>query len=202
MVDNELLKLLQDQLRQDYVTKEVSDVYRGVAQKTGRTPEEIAKIGGVESNHGKYDTNFKGSKAKGLFQIMPSISSAFKTDEIPVSNLNKQEELMSELILDNTKRSKGEIPVEDLYLLHNLGLGKARKFMKSDENSPVNDILSKKIINDNDKFYKNKTVGEAKEEIKQFLEERGDEFRFRPLINEFFKEKNDNFKLIKNKMKK
>lgn len=187
MVDNELLKLLQDQIREDYVTKEVGDVYRNVAEKTGRTPEEIAKIGGVESQHGKYNKNFKGSKAKGLFQIMPSTAKALSKDDLPVSNLNKQEDLMSELILDNTKRVKGEVPVEDLYLLHNLGLGTAKKFMKSDEKTPVEYILPEKVINDNDKLYKNKTIGEAKDEIRNFLNERGEEFRFRPRPRDLFK---------------
>lgn len=186
---NKLLKLLQDQNRDDYVTKEIEDVYNMVAEKTGRTPEEIAQIGGVESQHGKYSKNMKGSSAKGLFQIMPTIAKEYAPDK-PIESLNTQEEILTKLINENQKKLGKDASIEDLYALHNLGLGKGRRMIASTDEEPIKNVLSKNIIESNPKLYKNKTVGESKQSIRDFLKERGEEFEFTPDLQKYFAEQN------------
>jgi len=184
---NKLLQLIQDQERDDYVTKEVEDVYKAIAEKTGRTPEEIAKIGGMESQHGKYSENMAGSRAKGLFQLMPQTVKDLSSNGSPES-LNTQEEVMTRLLQENQKKLGQDSSIEDLYLLHNQGLGKGKKLITASEDKPVSDILSGQIINANPALYKNKTVGQAKESIKDMLDEKGSNFKFRSKIEDLFTE--------------
>lgn len=180
---NKLLQLIQDQQRDDYVTKEIEDVYNAVAEKTGRTPEEIAKIGGMESQHGKYTDNMVGSRAKGLFQLMPQTIKDLSSNGSPES-LNTQEEVMTKLLQENQEKLGQDSSIEDLYLLHNQGLGKGKKLIAASEDEPVGSILSRKIINANPALYKNKTVGEAKESIKEMMDTKGSSFKFRPKIED------------------
>jgi hypothetical protein len=182
---NKLLQLIQDQERDDYVTKEVEDVYNAIAEKTGRTPEEIAKIGGIESEHDKYSKNMAGSRAKGLFQLMPQTVKDLSSNGSPES-LNTQEEVMTRLLQENQKKLGQDSSIEDLYLLHNQGLGKGRKLIAASEDEPVGSILSKQIINSNPALYKNKTVGEAKESIKEMLDQKGGNFKFRTKLEDLF----------------
>lgn len=184
---NKLLQLIQDQERDDYVTKEIEDVYNAVAEKTGRTPEEIAKIGGIESQHGKYTDNMAGSRARGLFQLMPQTIKDLSSNGSPES-LNTQEEVMTKLLQQNQEKLGQDSSIEDLYLLHNQGLGKGKKLVSADQSEPVSDILSRKIINANPALYKNKTVGEAKESIKNMLDEKGEQFKFKTKMQDLFTE--------------
>jgi hypothetical protein len=184
---SKLLDLLKKQNRDDYVTKEIEDVYNMVAEKTGRTPEEIAQIGGVESQHGKYTDNMKGSSAKGLFQIMPSIAKKYAPNE-PIKSLNTQEEILTKLINENQEKIGKDAPIEDLYTLHNLGLGKGKGMIASVDDKSAESVLGKKIIESNPKLYKNKTVGEAKQTIRDFLKERGQEFEFTPDLKQMISE--------------
>lgn len=198
MDEKRFLELLKKKERKDYVTKDVSDVYNMVAEKTGRTPEEIAMIGGVESQHGKYSKNFAGSPAKGLFQITPSIKKTF-SPEGSLEDYNVQEQIMIDLINEHQKKIPEKISDGDLYILHNLGLSKGKKLLKADENKQVKDILPSNIIEQNDKFYKDKTVGEAKKSIKDMLEERGEELP--PEFMDVFKEQRPYRRILK-KLKK
>jgi hypothetical protein len=182
---NKLLDFLTKKDREDYVSKTIEDVYNKVAEETGREPEEIAQIGGVESQHGKYSKNMKGSSAKGLFQIMPTIAKAYAPNE-PVESLNTQEEILTKLINEYQNKLDKDIPIEELYTLHNLGLGKGKRMIASEDARPVSRVLTKKIIDSNPKLYKNKTVGESKQTIRQFLKERGNEFKFSPKFQELF----------------
>lgn len=180
---NKLLQLIQDQQRDDYVTKEIEDVYNAIAKKTGRTPEEIAKIGGVESQHGKFTTNMAGSRAKGLFQLMPQTIKDLSSNGSPES-LNTQEDVMIKLLQENQEKLGQDSSIEDLYLLHNQGLGKGKKLITASGDEPVENILSRRIINANPALYKDKTVGEAKESIKNMMDVKGSDFKFRPKIED------------------
>lgn len=180
---NKLLQLIQDQQRDDYVTKEIEDVYNAVAQKTGRTPEEIAKIGGIESQHGKYINNMAGSRAKGLFQLMPQTIKDLSSNGSPES-LNTQEDVMIKLLQENQEKLGKDSSIEDLYLLHNQGLGKGKKLITASGDEPIENIISRRIINANPALYKDKTVGEAKESIKNMMDIKGSDFKFRPKIED------------------
>lgn len=182
---DKLKKLLQQKDRENYVEKEIEDVYNTVAKETGRTPEEIAQIGGVESQHGKYSKNMAGSRAKGLFQLMPQTIKYFTPDGSPES-LTTQEEAMIKLLNENQQKLGKDSSIEDLYLLHNQGLGKGKKLILAPEEERIENILPKKIIKANPRLYQNKSVGEAKESIKQMLKERGEDFDFRTKIEDLF----------------
>lgn len=184
---NKLLQLIQDQERDDYVTKEIEDVYNAVAEKTGRTPEEIAKIGGVESQHGKYPDSMAGSRAKGLFQLMPQTVKDLSSNGSPDS-LNTQEEVMSNLLNENQKKVGGDLSIEDLYLLHNQGLGKGKQLIAAPNEQRIEKLLSNKIIEANPALYKNKTVGQAKDSIKQMMDQKGGEFKFKTKLEDLLTE--------------
>lgn len=195
---DKFLEFLNKKEKDDYVTKDVADVYNMVAQETGRTPEEIAMIGGVESQHGKYNKNFTGSSAEGLFQITPSIQKAF-LPEGSLKDLNVQEKIMTDLTKEHQKKTSPDIPIEDLYILHNLGLGRGKKLLKAKDDLLTDSILPSNVIDQNAKFYKNKTVGDAKKSVKEMLEERGEEFP--PEFIDLFKEKKPYRRILK-KIKK
>lgn len=195
---DKFLEFLNKKEKDDYVTKDVADVYNMVAQETGRTPEEIAMIGGVESQHGKYKKNFAGSSAEGLFQITPSIQKAF-LPEGSLKDLNVQEKIMTDLTKEHQKKTSPDIPIQDLYILHNLGLGRGKKLLKAKDDVPTNSILPSNVIDQNAKFYKNKTVGDAKKSVKEMLEERGEELP--PEFIDLFKEKKPYRRILK-KIKK
>jgi hypothetical protein len=126
-----------------------------------------------------------GSRAKGLFQLMPQTIKDLSSNGSPES-LNTQEEVMTRLLQENQKKLGQDSSIEDLYLLHNQGLGKGRKLIAASEDEPVGSILSKQIINSNPALYKNKTVGEAKESIKEMLDQKGGNFKFRTKLEDLF----------------
>lgn len=183
---NKLSKLLKDQERDNYVEKEIEDIYNTIAEKTGRTPEEISKIGGIESQHGKYTNNMAGSRAKGLFQIMPQIAKDLGFADKPIESLNTQEDIMSNLINEHQNKLGSDLSIEDLYLLHNQGLGKGKQLIKSPDSQKTDKILSKKIIESNPRLYKDKTVGESKDEIKKMLDEGAKSFEFKTKFEDLF----------------
>jgi hypothetical protein len=195
-----LLELLQAPDRDDYVTKDVEDVYNTVAKETGRTPEEIAKIGGVESQHGKYLKNMTGSSATGIFQLMPNIIKRLKVKGSPDA-MATQEEAMTKLTNEHQdKMGRDNLSVEDLYLLHNQGLPVGKRLIAAPDETPVENILSSKIIESNPRLYKDKTVGGAKSEISRMLEERGKDFKFRPKLEDLFvEEPEEEFDILKRK---
>jgi len=182
-----LKKLLEKQNRDEYVTRNVEDVYNAVAEKTGRTPEEIAKIGGVESQHGKYSENMAGSRAKGLFQLMPAVLRSLGIEGDPES-YNTQEDAMVKLTEENQRKLGGKPSIEDLYILHNQGLGRGKKIINAPDEEPIEKILPTNVIESNPRLYKGLTVGQSKDSIKQMLDERGQDFEFTPKIEDLMSE--------------
>jgi hypothetical protein len=194
---NKLLELLKKQNRDNYVERSVEDLYNRVAERTGFTPEEIAKIGGVESQHGKYDKNFAGSRARGVFQLMPSIIKALKPSGLKSpTSFDTQEDVMSDLLNDTKNKLGDDVSLEDAYVRHNLGSGNAKKLLRSPASVTTESVLSNKIIESNPKLYKDKTVGESKKDIKEFLEKRGSEFEFSPKFEDLLEEE---FNILKKK---
>lgn len=176
--------------------KTVEDVYKGISDKTGLTPEEVAQIGGVESQHGKYQDNMGGGKATGLLQIMPNLAQRIRpgTTKQELKDYNVQEEIGSDLINANAARIR-QIEkedyrplIEDIYAFHNLGMGRGKNFIQANDDELVSNILPQDVINSNKKLYDYQTVGEAKKAIKEFLKQRGSQFEFSPQIEDIFKE--------------
>lgn len=188
-----LKKLLGVQERSNYVEKRPQDVYRQIAEETPLSKEEAAMIGGVESQHGKYEDNMAGSSAKGIMQIMPQLAKVIKPgSEEVLKDRNVQAEIASEFINLNTPtikeiaQNKNKVPdVVDQYLMYNLGQGRGKKFLQADGSTKITDILPAKVIKANPKLYNYKTVGEARNAIKGFLEERGDSIKFYPNQDDF-----------------
>lgn len=194
---NKLLELLQKQNRDNYVERSVEDLYNSVAEKTGYTPEEIAQIGGVESQHGKYEKNFAGSRAKGVFQLMPAIIKALKPEGLKSPNsFSTQEDVMIDLLNDTKKKLGDDVSIEDTYLRHNLGSGAAKRLMKAPTSSQTYAVLPEKVIESNAKLYKDRSIAEAKDNLRQLLKEKGDEFEFSPKFQDLLEEE---YNLLKKK---
>jgi hypothetical protein len=185
-MENKFKKLLETIGRPNYVEKTIEDVYQEIAGNTDLTPREVAMIGGVESQHGKYEDNMTGSSAKGIMQVMPSLAKLIRPgSENNIKDRNVQADLVSDIINYNTPTIK-EIAttnrntpsVEDQYALYNLGMGRGKKYLMADDETPIKEILPEKVIKSNPKLYKYKTVGKSKEALRQFLKDRGEEFNF------------------------
>lgn len=190
---DKLLKLLEAKRDATYVEKTPEDVYRGISKKTGLEKEDIAKIGGVESQHGK---DIKGSgSARGIMQTMPKLAKTLRPgSEKSLSHPQTQEDIASDFINLNTptiKEIAGQNKLLDNYLMYNLGKGRGSKFLSAKDTDKIEDILPKQIIEANPKLYKYKTVGEARSAIKNFLDKRGGEFEFTPTVQDLFKNKDE-----------
>lgn len=188
---DKLKKMLSAKERDNYVEKTVNDVYRGIEQKTDLTKEQAAKIGGVESHHGKYQDNMAGSSAKGVMQIMPRLAETIRPGSSKyLKDMNTQEEIASDFINMNTPTIK-EISKNsgalDQYIMYNLGQGRGKKFLKAGDSEDIKKILPAKVIEANPKLYKYKTVGEAKKAMQGFLDSRGAEAQFYPNEQDFAK---------------
>jgi hypothetical protein len=192
---DKLRKLLSGVERENYVEKRPQDVYREIAEKTPLTKEEVAMIGGVESQHGKYEDNMAGSSAKGIMQVMPQLAKVIRPgSEQNLKDRNVQAEIASDFINLNTptikeiSQNQGKHPdVVDQYLMYNLGQGRGKKFLQADGSTKITDILPAKVIKANPKLYNYKTVGEARNAVKGFLEQRGGDIQFYPDQKDFTK---------------
>ena len=192
MASNKLLALLKRKPRDNYVEKTPEDVYTNIAeQQPDYTKEDIAKIGGMESEHGKYLENMAGGSPQGLFQFMPRTAEAIRPgSRDSLKDINTQEELMNTYLTRNTNRIKGvqgESSIEDAYAYHNLGPATGKKFMTASDDAPLSSVLSANIIKSNPTLYGYKTVGEAKAAMKKLLQENGDTFNFQPDIQDLLK---------------
>lgn len=190
---DKLMKLLTAKERENYVEKTPKDIYRGISQKTGLSKEDVAKIGGVESQHGKYTKNMTGGSASGTMQIMPRLAKALRPGSEKVLNdSNTQEQIASDFLNLNTptikeiaSSSNREPSIIDQYAMYNLGMGRGKKFLKAKDTDLVSDILPANVIEKNAKFYKGKTVGEARKAMQQMLDERGPQAEFYPNEKDF-----------------
>jgi len=186
---DKLKKMLSAKERDNYVEKTANDVYRGIADKTELTKEQAAKIGGVESQHGKYTKNIGGGSATGMMQIMPRLAETLRPGSSKnLNDMNVQEELASDFINMNTPTIKelSKSPSSlNQYIMYNLGQGTGKRFLKAGDNEDISKILPAKVIKANPKLYKYKTVGEAKKAMQGFLDSRGAETEFYPNEQDF-----------------
>lgn len=166
-----------------YVEKTPNDVYREVASESELTPEEVAAIGGIESQHGKYNKPLKGGSATGLFQFQPKTAEYLSPGSAEsLEDLNTQAELMK-LYLEKNKVTSAE----DAYAKHNLGKARGQSFMAADDNTPISEVVPKHVIDANPGLYKVKTVGEAKQRIREKLEKGKKSSGLFPSLAEMFK---------------
>lgn len=163
--------------------KTPNDVYRDVGQDTGIPAEDIAGIGGLESQHGKYDKPIEGGSARGLFQFQPGTAEDLSPGSSKdLNNLDTQSKLMK-LSLDKNKVDNAE----DAFAKHNLGSGRGDKFISAPDHALVASVIPARVIRANPGLYDVKTVGEAKKRIKQKLNEGKDSSKIIPNFSDLFK---------------
>lgn len=162
---NKLQRLLQGR-KATYVEKTPEDVYREVAENSEHLdPEDIAGIGGIESQHGKFANPLKGGSASGLFQFKPSTAEDLQPGSADsIHDMNTQSELMSKYLEHNEQ----ETP-ESAYAMHNLGPSRGKKFLEAPDNELIARVIPARIIRANPSLYNVKTVGEARQIIKNKL---------------------------------
>ena len=178
-----LNKLMQGR-KKSYVEKTPEDVYREVAGEFEHfEPEDIAKIGGVESQHGKYNKPLKGGSATGLFQFQPKTAEYLQPGSSEsLENPSTQAELMKKYL----EKNKAKTP-EEAYAMHNLGPTGSKKFLEADDNVLIHKIIPKAVIKANPGLYNVKTVGEAKARIKEKLAAGEKSMPMTPSILDLFK---------------
>jgi hypothetical protein len=178
------LKKMLDNRKASYVEKTPGDVYREVAGEFEQfEPEDIAQIGGVESQHGKYNKPLKGGSATGLFQFQPKTAEYLQPGSSKsLENVNTQAELMKKYL----EKNKAQTP-EEAYAMHNLGPTGSKKFLEASDDTPIHKIISKSVIKANPGLYKVKTVGEAKARIREKLESGEKTAEITPSVLDLFK---------------
>lgn len=186
VMEDKFKKLLESMDRPNYVEKTIEDVYHDIASQTDLTPREVAMIGGVESQHGKYEDNMGGGSASGIMQVMPNLAKIIRPgSENTIKDRNTQAALASDIINYNSPTikqiaasNKNSPSVEDQYALYNLGKGRGKEFVKAPDEELIENVLPANVIKSNPKLYRYKTVGKSKEALRKFLKERGEEFNF------------------------
>lgn len=172
-LSTQLAELLKDNKRDNYVERTVDDLYNRVSERTGVDKSTIQKIGGVESEHGKYEDNFAGSSAKGVFQLMPALIKSIKPEGLnSPKSFSTQEDVMTGYLTEIKKKLGVDVPEEELYAYHNLGYPKFQKLKRAKDSEQVAKVLPERIINANKKLYKGKTKKEAFGQIRRMLNER------------------------------
>lgn len=168
-----------------YVEKTPNDVYRDVGKHTDLTTEDVAAIGGLESQHGEFDRPIKGGSARGLFQFQPETAEYLQPGSSEnLQDLDTQSKLMK-LYLDKNKVENAE----DAFVKHNLGPGRGSKFMEAPDEALVSSVIPARVIRANPGLYNVKTVGEARKKIKEKLEQGKESSDIRPNFLDLFKGK-------------
>src|SRR5690606_3217422 len=124
--------------KKTYVEKTPNDIYREVAGEFEQfSPEDIAAIGGVESQHGKFNEPLVGGSARGLFQFQPETADYLEPGSSEsIEDLDTQAKLMK-LYLQKT----GADSIEDAYTKHNLGPTGGRKFLEASDETPISEVI-------------------------------------------------------------
>ena len=88
---------------------------------------------------------------------------------------------MKELLsqnLNSLKKFDDNPSIYDAYAMHLLGATRGRKLLSSSDDTQTSKILPANVINANRELLKDKTVGEAKEAIADYMERNGGDFEF------------------------
>lgn len=177
-------RILQNR-KATYVERTPNDVYRDVGNDTDLTAEDVAAIGGLESQHGKYKTPLQGGSAQGLFQFQPTTAEHLEEGSSEdLHDLDTQSKLMK-LYLNQNKVENAE----DAFAKHNLGPTRGSKFLEASDDTPVTSVIPARVIRANPSLYNVKTVGEAKKKIQEKLTEGRDSSDIRPNFLDLFKGK-------------
>jgi hypothetical protein len=162
-----MLELMKQERKGTYVEKLPEDVYNDVAEGTEFSPEDISKIGGVESQHGKFDKPLQGGSARGIFQFQPETAEhLIPGSSESLSDMNTQVELMKEYLNKNKQKS-----IEDAYMLHQLGPTRGRKFRDAPDEANIESVIPGNIIRANPSIYEGDSVEDAKDAIQKKLDE-------------------------------
>jgi hypothetical protein len=180
---SKLSKMIQGR-KKSYVEKTPEDVYRQVAGEFDQfDPEDIAQIGGVESQHGKYNKPLRGGSATGLFQFQPKTAEYLQPGSSEsLENPSTQAELMTKYL----EKNKAQTP-EEAYAMHNLGPTGSRRFLEASDDTSIAKIIPKRVIRANPGLYNVKTVGEAKARIRNKLAAGEESAEMTPSMLDFFK---------------
>lgn len=170
-----LLELLNQERKGTYVEKLPQDVYREVAEEFEQfEPEDIAKIGGVESQHGKYSKPLQGGSARGLFQFQPDTAEyLIPGSSESLDDMNTQAALMKEYLRRNKQQK-----IEDAYMMHQLGPSRGRKLIEADPEQSIKEVIPRRVRRANPSLYEGDTVEDAKETIQRKLDEGGKSIKF------------------------
>lgn len=190
-MDNKFAKTLKKlQEQRDYVTDpyDQQSMYEEVAENVSLTPQEVAGIGGLESEHGKYNEAFNEGSARGTFQLMPNTMKYLKErlkvqgSEEEVNPLREEARLAAEMMKQNeteAKKTLGKDPtVSEIFIKHNLGAGMGKQFLKAPGSKSMEEILPEDVVKSNPSIYKGKTKSKALKEIQKRLDEKSKEFNF------------------------
>lgn len=181
---DKLRKLLENR-KDTYVEKTPNDIYQDVGSGSDLSSEDVAAIGGLESQHGKYDQPMQGGSARGLFQFQPNTAEHLDPGSSEnLDDLDTQSKLMK-LYLNKNKVDSAE----DAFVKHNLGPGRGNKFMEAPDDTPITSVLPARVIRSNSSLYNVKTVGEARQKIKEKLNEGRESADVRPNFLDLFKGK-------------
>lgn len=163
--------------------KTPNDIYRDVAEGSDLTAEDVAAIGGIESQHGKFDRPIKGGSARGLFQFQPDTAEYLEEGSSEdLHDLDNQAKLMK-LYLEKNKVDNAE----DAFAKHNLGSSRGQKFMDAPDDALVTDVIPFRVIRANPSIYNVKTIGEARQRIKEKLAKGQESSDIRPNFLDLFK---------------
>lgn len=163
--------------------KTPNDVYRDVGHDTGIPADDIAAIGGLESQHGKYDKPIAGGSARGLFQFQPETAEYLESGSSEsLDDLDTQSKLMK-LYLDKNKVDNAE----DAFAKHNLGTSRGQKFLEAPDNALIASVIPARVIRANPSLYNVKTVGEARKRIKEKLDQGRESADVKPNFLDMFK---------------
>lgn len=179
------LKELLKKREATYVEKTPQDVYRDVAHDFDNlTPEDIAAIGKLESEHGKYQEPLQGGSARGLFQFQPnSAEHLIPGSSESLSDRNTQAELLKKNLKHNAPES-----VEDAYLMHNLGRSGGKRIINADDEVKLKKLISNSALKGNSGLYgEAKTVGDVKEKIKKKIKKAKESTKVRPSLESILK---------------
>lgn len=179
------MKRLLENRNKTYVEKTPNDVYRDVGHESELSAEDVAAIGGLESQHGKFNKQMEGGSAQGLFQFQPGTAEHLEPGSSEsLDDLDTQSKLMKLYLKENKVDT-----AEDAFVKHNLGASRGSKFMQAPDDAPITSVLPARVIRSNSGLYGVKTVGEARQKIKNKLQQGRDSSDIRPNFLDLFKGK-------------
>lgn len=135
------------------------------SSKKGIDPSYLVAVGRIESDLNPMAKATKGT-ARGLFQFVAETASEYGLGK-DASAATEEEQIEAAVKFtaanqSHLKKVLGRNPTNtELYLAHFLGAGDAEKVLKADPNTPLNGLIRKKSIDNNESILSGKTVGDV-----------------------------------------